>query len=166
MLNLTNKSRRPLPPGAEETLERVASAAMAAGGGPFPEAAQADVTLVGDDDMRELNRTYLGVDEPTDVISFSLLEGGPEPAVRGAPPPVLLGDVVISADQAFEQGEQYGHGFLPELALLVAHGVLHLLGHGDETPEERAEMRRMEREALAAAGLTVTLPGEHESGTT
>lgn len=163
MLSLTNRSGRQLPAGAEETFERAAAAALDVGWGALPgdpAQAWADVTIVGDAEIRELNRVHLGIDEITDVLAFSLLEGGPEPDVRGGPAGLPLGDVVVSADRAFVHGEEYGHGFLPELALLVVHGVLHLLGYGDETPGQRARMREMEREALAGAGVSVRLPDD------
>jgi probable rRNA maturation factor len=62
-------------------------------------------------------------------------------------------------DRAAEQAAAHGHGLPAELALLVVHGVLHLLGHGDETPDDAAEMRRLENTAMAAAGVAVRGPG-------
>lgn len=163
ILELVNESGRELPPGAQELLQRAAAASLAAGGGPTAGDVQADLTLVDNRRIQELNRLYFGVDAPTDVISFSLLEGRPgrvEPPIRGESLPVLLGDIVISIEQAAGQASEYGHCLLDELALLVAHGVLHLLGYGDESPAQRAEMRRLEGAALRAAGLTVSPPSE------
>ncbi|MDP2873020.1 MAG: rRNA maturation RNase YbeY [Bacillota bacterium] len=154
MLEIDNETDLELTQELVARLERAAAAALAAGDGPAAADAQVDLTLVGDDRIRELNRTYLDVDDVTDVLSFSLYEGGPEEHIVGQPLPLLLGDVVISVGQAAEQAVEYGHDLATEIALLVVHGVLHLLGHGDETPPEQEAMRRMEAEAMASAGFT------------
>jgi probable rRNA maturation factor len=164
-LDVLNESGRDLPPGAHDLLEAVAAAALSAGGGPCAGDVHADLTLVDNARMQELNRMYFGVDAPTDVISFSLFENGPgepEPPIHGAGLPTLLGDVVVSVDQAATQAGEAGHPLLAELALLVAHGILHLLGQGDETPGQRSEMRRLEGKALRAVGLPVCLPSEYD----
>jgi probable rRNA maturation factor len=155
MLEIRNETQLELLPELQAALERAGAAALAVGGGPPAADAQVDLTLVGDERIRELNLTYLDVDDVTDVLSFSLVEGGPEEQVLGLPPPVLLGDVVISVDRAVEQAAEYGHDLVTEIALLTVHGVLHLLGHGDETPAEETAMRAMEAEAMARAGFAL-----------
>ncbi|UCG38918.1 MAG: rRNA maturation RNase YbeY [bacterium] len=104
--------------------------------------AEAELSILVTDDgqVRSLNRQYRGKDSATDVLSFSQSEGeGPQG------PHDLLGDVVISWDSAVRQSEQYGHGVRAEVARLMVHGILHLLGydHEDEA-ESSGEMRALE----------------------
>lgn len=104
------------------------------------------VLIAGDARIRKLNRQYRGIDSPTDVLAFAMGDG--EFADLH---PQLLGDVVISADTAGRQAEKAGRGLTEELRLLAVHGTLHLLGYDDETPAERARMRRRERRYLKTA---------------
>jgi probable rRNA maturation factor len=111
--------------------------------------------------MAELNERWLGSSGPTDVLAFPLDEelapGGRQPDQGGrgpgAPtdpgdPPTQLGDVVVCAAYAQRQARERGNGFDDELALLVVHGVLHLLDYDHAEPEETAVMRRREQELL------------------
>lgn len=84
--------------------------------------------MTDDSEIHQLNREYRGVDRPTDVLSFSQQEGG-FPSVA----PDLLGDVVISVDAAKKQAGEQGHSLEEELFILLAHGILHLLGYDHET---------------------------------
>ena len=95
------------------------------------------------------------IDRPTDVLSFALADGTDEFAL---PPgvPRELGDVVVSYPRAVAQAEEYGHSVERELAYLVVHGVLHILGHDHELPAEQAAMRAREEAALALVGLART----------
>lgn len=96
--------------------------------------AELSVALVGDDEMRTLNARYLGKNRPTDVLAFPV---DADVQARCG----LLGDVVISLDTAARQAAQRGAGVAEEVRVLLAHGVLHLLGHDHE--RSRAEARRM-----------------------
>jgi probable rRNA maturation factor len=111
------------------------------------------LTLVDDDEIREINRQHRNVDRPTDVLSFPLIDGKDDFAL---PPdvPRELGDVVVSYPRAVAQAEEYGHSVGRELAYLVVHGVLHILGHDHEEPGEQAIMRAREEAALAVVGLS------------
>lgn len=100
------------------------------------------VTFVGLDDIAELNAEHMNKVGPTDVLSFPLDD---EPF---AGVPVLLGDVVISPAVAFEQSPTHAGDLDDELALLVVHGILHILGHDHAEPEETAEMRSSELDLL------------------
>ena len=84
------------------------------------------VALLDDDDMRELNRRYLGKDRPTDVLAFTLGEGEE-----------TVGDVYIGVQQARRQAGELGVPLHEELARLAIHGVLHVLGHDHPEGEER-----------------------------
>lgn len=100
--------------------------------------------------MRILNRDYLHKDRPTNVISFSMLEGE-----FGSMNPDLLGDVVISADTAAREAAEAGITFNERLIFLLLHGVLHLVGYDHERSGE-VEARRMEaKESEIFADLQV-----------
>jgi len=103
--------------------------------------------------IRRLNKRYRARDEATDVLSFALLEESP-PANDAAPfitPPdgmPHLGEVIVSYPQAVDQAEEHHHPPKQELALLVVHGVLHLLGHDHAEPEAELEMKADEERIL------------------
>ena len=111
--------------------------------------------LVGDDAIRVLNAEHRGRNAPTDVLSFPL-EGEGDAGEFALPPhaPVHLGDVVVSYPRTQEQAAQFGHSRERELAYLVAHGVLHILGYDHERPAEQEIMRSKEEEALQPLGFT------------
>jgi probable rRNA maturation factor len=97
------------------------------------------VAIVGDRAIRRINRDYLGKDRPTNVISFSMLEGE-----FGDLNPPMLGDVVVSVDTAAREAEDGGMSLHGRLCFLLLHGILHLTGYDHERSGE-AEARRMER---------------------
>jgi len=116
-------------------------------------AAPYEVSLVFTDSetVKQLNRDYRGVDEPTDVLAFCMLPHKEEADASFALPPdgvTRLGEVIISYPQAAEQAKEQGHVTEKELALLVIHGILHLMGYDHEEPEEEAKMRTREKELL------------------
>lgn len=119
-----------------------------------------EVSIVLSDNagIKELNRDYRGIDEPTDVLSFPQEElGEGEDVILQRTPdfeaPVILGDVVISLQKAVEQAESYGRSLEREVGFLLAHGLLHLLGMDHETEEERRYMREKEEQILAKLQL-------------
>jgi len=101
------------------------------------------ILLVEDEEIRELNRRYRGKDQPTNVLSFPMGEGG-------GPYP-LLGDVVISTQWAEREAEEQGVGMQEEMAWLLAHGILHLLGYQHEEEGEAERMQREERRLTQVA---------------
>jgi probable rRNA maturation factor len=111
-----------------------------------------EVSLVFTDSetVKQLNRDYRGVDEPTDVLAFYMLpQKGSDDSFALPPDGVTrLGEVIISYPQAAEQAKEQGHSLESELALLIIHGILHLLGYDHEKPEEESKMREMERKLL------------------
>jgi len=102
--------------------------------------------------MQVLNRYHRGIDQPTDVLSFSQLEGE-ELSALPAGEPILLGDIVLSLERCAEQATDYGHSFERELGFLIAHGVLHLLGYDHQSAEEEAVMMAKTEEVLGGLGL-------------
>ncbi len=115
-----------------------------AGGRPFC------CRITSDREVRELNRRFLGIDRPTDVLSF--------PSGSGIGP---LGDIAIAFPYARRQAEALGHGADVELRVLLLHGVLHLLGYDHET--DRGRMRRAEERWRARLGLPHSLTGRSRS---
>ena len=112
-----------------------------------------DASLVFTDSetVKRLNRDYRGVDEPTDVLAFYMLPQKGAASSFALPPNGVsrLGEVIISYPQALAQAKEEEHPLERELALLVIHGMLHLLGYDHEEPEEEYKMRERERELLA-----------------
>lgn len=108
-----------------------------------------DITIVLTDDaqLHELNREYLGVDAPTDVLSFPASESDPE---TGA---AYLGDILISIPRAAAQAATGGHTVQEEAQLLAVHGTLHLLGHDHAEAQEKARMWAVQAEILERLGL-------------
>lgn len=97
------------------------------------------VVLTDDEGIRALNRDFLGVDAPTDVLSFGAQEDS-GPFVAAPEMGGYLGDVIVSYPRAVAQAEEQGHLVQQELNLLVVHGVLHLLGYDHADQEEEAVM--------------------------
>ena len=107
--------------------------------------------LVGDATIHALNAEHRRKDSATDVLSFPLHEQG---FVLPPGEPVHLGDVVVSYSRAVEQASEYGHSVEREVAYLVAHGMLHVLGYDHEAEADRLRMRHKEEEALQPLGFT------------
>lgn len=103
------------------------------------------LTFVDRDEIARLNEEHMGVDGPTDVLSFPL---DTSDAVVPTGVPVLLGDVVVCPVVAAEQATEHAGTLDDELALLVVHGVLHVLGHDHATEGETQAMQARERELL------------------
>ena len=103
------------------------------------------LTFVDRDEIAALNVEHLGHEGPTDVLSFPLDDDDP-----GAGVPVLLGDVVVCPAVAADQASTHAGTIDDELALLVVHGVLHVLGHDHAEPAEAAVMRAREVALLEA----------------
>ncbi|OGY26579.1 MAG: rRNA maturation RNase YbeY [Candidatus Woykebacteria bacterium RBG_19FT_COMBO_43_10] len=108
------------------------------------------VSVIGDRKMRNLNREYRGIDEPTDVLAFSysLQTGKPHEFVTPPSPYLNLGDVIISYPQLINRAVDE-ETMVDEMAqLLVVHGVFHLLGYDHDKPQEATEMEFLEDKAL------------------
>ena len=123
----------------------------------FGNACEVSVTFTDNEGIHELNKKFRGVDRPTDVLSFPLFDYEGE----SEEPPVdelfgMLGDIVLSLEQAKRQADEYGHSFEREVAFLTVHIMLHLLGYDHETGEEdEAEMRQKQTAIMEIMGLAV-----------
>src|SRR5687767_15373455 len=128
-----------------DMLERAARAALE----QHAESPNSELTIVITNDTRlhELNRDYLGIDAPTDVLSFPASETDPETGAR------YIGDILISIARAESQATAAGHPLESEVQLLVVHGVLHLLGHDHAEATEKARMWKAQAEVLERLGL-------------
>ncbi len=116
---------------------------------------EASVVFISDGRIRELNRTYRGVDRPTDVLSFAMDDDGMN---RG-----VIGDVYISLDTAKRQAMERGVSFDEELLRLMIHGLLHLAGHTHDAEEDGARMRALEEKYIAVHGGTIEGKGETDA---
>ena len=105
------------------------------------------VVLTDNRRLHKLNRDYLGVDAPTDVLSFPASEADPETGAR------YIGDILISVPYAAKGAKLAGNSLEAELQLLVVHGVLHLLGHDHAKPKEKTKMWKAQAEILEVLGL-------------
>ena len=112
--------------------------------------ADAEVSLVitSDERIHEINRKYRQVDAPTDVIAFALTEGATEGFVSPPDGIIHLGEIVISYPTAVRQAAEHGHSVQQELAILIVHGTLHLLGYDHVLSGQARKMRARERKIL------------------
>lgn len=99
-------------------------------------------SVVDDEEMAGLHETYSGVPGPTDVLSFPLAEE-----------PLVMGEIVVSAETARREAGARGHSAYDELVLYAVHGSLHLVGYDDHDPRDRRRMRAAERKVLHALGI-------------
>jgi len=119
-----------------------------------------ELSLVSEEEIQTLNRTYRNIDRVTDVLSFPALSLKAGEAIKKENYPLetedgklLLGSVAICKKRAEEQAEEYGHSVRRELFYLAVHGILHCLGYDHETDEEKREMREREESVMNALSL-------------
>lgn len=122
----------------------------------FEKDAEVSVSFVDNETIHKLNLEYRGKDKPTDVLSFPMTDGDEEEddidLSTGA---VMLGDIIISAEKAMEQANEYGHGIEREICFLAVHSTLHLLGYDHETSEDDEKyMNQTQESILQKIGLT------------
>jgi probable rRNA maturation factor len=139
-------------PVSSAWVKRLASLALKTVKSPsFEKHSELSVLLTNDAEVRQLNRLYRKKDKTTDVLSFSLLEGKKlKNLSKGSIP---LGDVVISIPQTRRQAVQLGRGFKRELALLLTHGILHLLGYDHVTQSQEKKMFSLQDRLLKKFGV-------------
>lgn len=145
----------------EEIIRDVVLAVLDYEGCPY--AAEVNVVVTDNHEIQKMNREYRGIDAPTDVLSFPMLEftvpsdfSHVEEAFEDCFNPesgeLMLGDIILSVDKIREQAESYGHSQTRELAFLVAHSMLHLCGYDHMEEGEREEMEERQREILLSKG--------------
>ena len=102
---------------------------------------EVSVSFVNNDEIKNLNRDFRGVDKETDVLSFPI-EDDFHVGV------MLLGDIIISTPKVIEQAQEYGHSIQRELAYLTTHSMLHLMGYDHLNDKDKAIMRKKEKEIM------------------
>ena len=124
-----------------------------------PYEAEINLLLTHDDEIHEMNREYRGIDRPTDVLSFPMLEFAvpgdfsemnedAEDIFNPETGELMLGDIVISVERVLAQAEEYGHSPRREYAFLIAHSMLHLCGYDHMEEGERTVMEEKQREIM------------------
>ena len=155
-VNIENQQKAiKIPTGVRMLIRRCCHAVLELEG--FEGSAEVDVSLVDNARIHEINLEQRNIDAPTDVLSFPLGEDGvydKNPAT-GA---YMLGDIVISAEKAKAQSEEFGHTFQREVGYLTVHSMLHLLGYDHEQGGlEAVHMREKEEAVLIQLGLPRTV---------
>lgn len=146
----------------EELIRQVVVAALDYEECPYE--AEVNVLLTDDEAIREANQEFRDIDRSTDVLSFPMVEyEAPgefdfleemDECFHPESGELLLGDIVISTDHVWAQAEEYGHSRQRELAFLVAHSMLHLMGYDHMEEEERREMEDRQEAILQQMGIT------------
>ena len=153
-VNITDKQKKvKLPTGTRLLIRKACVATLEEEN--FTSPAEIEVSLVNDEQIKQINKEFRDIDDSTDVLSFPLGVDG-EYDVNPESNAKMLGDVVISVDHALYQAELYGHGFEREVAFLTVHSVLHLLGYDHiKGGLEQALMREKEEAILFKLGLAI-----------
>jgi probable rRNA maturation factor len=136
---------------SEDWLRRVATVALAS---EHQADAEMGILITGQEQIRRLHKEYMGEDEPTDVLSFAMRERSADDApdfVFPAGDAVHLGEVIISYPQAEIQAAEHAHSARKEVAILLIHGVLHLLGYDHDEPGRQQKMQARESAILKLA---------------
>ncbi len=154
-VTLERESDIPLPFSEQEVAEAVISETLDYEDCPYE--VQVNIILTSNEEIHQINLEQRGVDAPTDVLSFPMIEYAypsdftvlEADSMDNFDPDtgeLLLGDIVISVDKVIEQAEKYGHDVKREYAFLIAHSMLHLFGydHMDELERESMELRQDE----------------------
>lgn len=111
------------------------------------------VVLTDENQIRELNRQYSGIDQATDVLAFPNESPDPDTGL------IYKGDVVIAQSIAERQAQSSGHTLEAELALLIVHGILHLFDYDHATVDDKEDMWQMQRKILLGLNLPVNEMG-------
>lgn len=161
-ITVENESRVELPPSYEALIIRVIEGALDYAGCPYE--ACVSVLLTDNEEMARINQAERGIDRPTDVLSFPMIEyetPGDFDFLEQAgweyfhpeTGELLLGDIVISLDKVAEQAGRYGHSKERELAFLTAHSMFHLFGYDHMEEEERKIMEEKQADLLNGLGI-------------
>ena len=122
----------------------------------FPDDVEVTLLFVDESEMASYNQRFLDRDGPTDVLAFPVehLIPGVVPDHDAQGPPLVLGDVVVAPAYVRKQAVDFGVTFEDEMALMVTHGILHLLGYDHLEDDEAERMESRERELLSRVGRT------------
>lgn len=166
-INIEYETDKELKLDYENIINRVINEAVDYAKCPYE--AEVNVTLIDNDEIKEINAEYRNINNPTDVLSFPMLnfalpgdfdgisdelENDVEDYFNPDSGELMLGDIVVSVEKVVEQAEKYGHSQERELAFLVAHSMMHLFGYDHMEPDEAAVMESKQREILDNLGIT------------
>lgn len=141
------------PQDIEKLIEDCTAAALEEEG--IDDAAEVSVTFVDNEGIRELNNLHRGIDRETDVLSFPLGDDENGYEIDPDNDAIMLGDIVISLEQAARQAEEYGHSYRREVAFLITHSLFHLLGYDHVNGEEEEKLMFSKQEkVLDKLGIT------------
>ena len=145
----------------EELAKKVAETVLEDAGCPYE--AQVNLLLTDDTEIHKMNLEFRGIDRPTDVLSFPMIEyetpgtfdflEDREDCFDPETGDLVLGDIAISKSRVIRQAEEYGHSVKREFAFLIAHSMLHLIGYDHMTDDERVVMEDRQRQALNTLGI-------------
>ena len=161
-IEISYESKTNLDIPYEEIIEKMVVASLDFEDCPYE--AEVSVTIVDDEEIRSINNEYRGIDKSTDVLSFPFNEFSTpgnfddiEESVDAFNPEtgeLLLGDIILSTDHIVEQAIEYGHSETRELAFLVVHSMLHLMGYDHMVDEDRVIMEDRQRKILELEGIS------------
>lgn len=162
-VTIERESDIPLPFSEHEIAEAVVSETLDYEDCPYE--VQVNIILTSNDEIHQINMEQRGVDAPTDVLSFpmiefaypsdfTVLEAGGIDSFDPETGELLLGDIVISVDKVIEQAEKYNHGVKREYAFLITHSMLHLFGYDHMDDVERENMELKQDEILNRLNIT------------
>lgn len=159
-VNIENEYEKELSLDFKDIIRKATAEALRYEGCPFD--CEINVLLTDDSEIEKMNEEYRDIKKSTDVLSFPMIEysepadfTGFEDEIELFDPDtgeLVLGDIVVSMDHVFAQAEEYGHGPERELAFLVAHSMLHLMGYDHMEDEEREVMEKKQEEILTNCG--------------
>lgn len=152
-----NQDKLPIDDGIRDTVKEVILKTLDEEDCDF--SAEVSVTIVDKEEIREINRKERNIDSVTDVLSFPMLEFDENGEIINSDfdmdgENLMLGDIVICAERAAEQAEEYGHSFRREMAFLTVHSMLHLLGYDHMGADEEKAMFARQEEILSLLGIT------------
>ncbi|MFQ9510716.1 MAG: rRNA maturation RNase YbeY [Lachnospiraceae bacterium] len=155
--NIEYEASKKLDFNYEELIEKVIMEAIDFEACPYE--SEVNVILTENDEIQEINKEYRRINAPTDVLSFpmidfqgpadfSMVEDQYEDCFNPETGELLLGDIIISVDKVYEQADNFGHSVIRELAFLVAHSMLHLMGYDHMEDDERIVMEEKQEQIL------------------
>ena len=158
-----NEANRELDFDYEEVIKSVINKTLETENCPYE--TEVNVLLTGNGEIHTANKEFRGIDRPTDVLSFpmvdyefpsdfSCVDKNPESYLNPETDELLLGDIMISVDKVYEQADEYGHSRKREFAFLIAHSMLHLLGYDHIDEAERKVMEVKQEAILDVLGIT------------
>lgn len=161
-IEISYESEKKLDIPYEEIVNKMVVSALDFENCPYE--AEVSVIFVDDEEIRKINSEYRGIDKSTDVLSFPFNEfeipgnfDNIEESVDAFNPEtgeLLLGDIILSTDHIVEQAIEYGHSETRELAFLVVHSMLHLMGYDHMVDEDRVIMEERQRKILELEGIS------------